>query len=208
LEEDHLFPMLKSSELANGTVRRPQRWMLVPQRSINEDTARIKKTAPKTWAYLQAHAGLLDARASVIYRKRPQFAIFGIGAYSLAPYKVAISGFYKKLQFVALGSFAGKPILLDDTAYFIACQSEAESSYLAGLLNSEVATEFFSAFIFWDAKRPITVDLLRRLDLHALAEAVGSTEIMERLAPRKVEAELFRERDGDALRHAEQLYER
>ena len=72
---------------------------------------------------------------------------------------MAISGFYKRLHFVALGTFAGKPILLDDTSNFIACQSKGESSYLAGLLNSDVASEFFSAFIFWDAKRPITVEL-------------------------------------------------
>jgi hypothetical protein len=35
---------------------------------------------------------------------------------------------------------------------------------------SLLSREFFSASIFWDARRPITVELLRRLDLTALAK--------------------------------------
>jgi len=79
---------------------------------------------------------------STIYRNRPRFSVFGVGAYSFAPYKVAVSGFYKKLHLVPLGRFARKPIILDDTSYFLACQSEAESAYLAGLLNSDIAKEY------------------------------------------------------------------
>jgi hypothetical protein len=41
------------------------------------------------------------------------------------------------------------------------------------MLNSAPASEFFSAFVFWDAKRPITVDLLRKLSLTALARELG-----------------------------------
>jgi hypothetical protein len=59
--------------------------------------------------------------------------------------------------------------MLDDTGYFIPCHSEAEARHLASILNSDVAAEFFKAFIFWDAKRPITVDVLRKLNIHALA---------------------------------------
>ena len=43
------------------------------------------------------------------------------------------------------------------------------------LLNSEPARQgIFSAFVFWDAKRPVTIDMLRRLDLSALACELGS----------------------------------
>jgi hypothetical protein len=33
---------------------------------------------------------------------------------------------------------------------------------LAALLNSAAAQEFYRAFVFWDAKRPITADLCVR----------------------------------------------
>lgn len=178
LEDDYLYPMLKSSEVAKGSIDKPTRWMLVTQRSIGEDTEPIKLKAPKTWQYLVSHADLLDRRASSIYQNRPRFSVFGVGDYSFAPWKVAISGFYKKLQFTVIPSFLGKPIVLDDTVYFIACQSEEEACYLASLLNSAVACEFFSAFIFWDAKRPITIEILRRLDLLSLARELGTENIM------------------------------
>ena len=119
---------------------------------------------------------MLDSRYSSIYRKRPRFSIFGVGDYSFAPWKVAISGFYKKLVFRVVGPRKGKSTVLDDTCYFIPCQSHGEAELLARFLNSQTAKEFFSALTFWDAKRPITVALLRRLDLLALAGELGAED--------------------------------
>lgn len=169
LEDAYVYPMLKSSDIANPKVDASTKWMLVTQCSVGDDTHGIKHSAPQTWKYLLNHAGLLDGRASAIYRGRPRFAIFGVGQYSFAPWKVAISGFYKTLNFRAVGPLHDKPVVLDDTGYFLACENEEEARTLAVLLNGEVAQEFFRAFVFWDAKRPITADLLQRLDLSALA---------------------------------------
>src|SRR5207245_2399693 len=96
LEESYLFPMMKSSHVAKG-VGDKNRYMLVTQRAISQDTAEIQERAPRTWAYLNAHADLLNKRGSAIYRNRPRFSIFGVGEYTFAPWKVAISGFYKKM---------------------------------------------------------------------------------------------------------------
>ncbi len=100
--------------------------------------------------------------------------MFGVGDYAFAPWKVAISGFYKDLQFTVVGPHAGKPVVLDDTCYFVPCRSEEEARYVASLLNSVPAREFYSATIFWDAKRPVTIETLERLDLSALAIELGS----------------------------------
>lgn len=169
LEPDYVFPMLKSSDVASGNVE-TNRWMLVPQRAIGDDTTEIATKAPQTWEYLTRHAELLNRRASSIYRNRPQFSIFGIGDYTFTPWKVAVSGLYKKLHFEPLGPVADKPVVLDDTCYFLPCDSESAARQLAEMLNSEVSREFFKAFVFWDAKRPITTELLQRLDLVKLAE--------------------------------------
>ncbi len=169
IEDEHLYPLLKSSHLASGAVEQPSRYVLLTQQAVGQPTEAIRRTAPRTWAYLEAHAELLDGRKSSIYKGRPRFSVFGVGPYSFAPYKVAISGFYKQLRFSVVGASDGKPIQLDDTCYFIPCQSSAEAEFAAGLLNSDVAHEFFSAFAFWDSKRPITVAMLEQLDLRALA---------------------------------------
>jgi hypothetical protein len=172
LEAACVFPMLKSSELTEERRDTSNRYMLVPQRNVSDDPQRLAKAASKTWRYLQSHAEFLARRASSVYNNRPPFSIFGVGSYSFAPWKVAVSGLYKDARFVAVGPRGGKPVVLDDTANFLPCQSEAEARKLANLLNSPPAREFFSAFSFRDAKRPFTVELLRRLDLSRLAETV------------------------------------
>jgi len=178
LEDEYLFPMLKSSDLANGSNGGPMRLMLITQRAAGGDTSNIEHLAPRTWNYLLEHAEFLDRRASSVYKNRSRFSIFGVGPYSFAPWKVAISGFYKKLAFKVVGNVDGKPIMLDDTSYFVPCRTKDEAEYIASLLNSQVAKTFFEAFIFWDTKRPITVELLNRIDLLALARELGSEVTM------------------------------
>ena len=148
--------------------------MLVTQKSMGDETSLIQVVAPKTWEYLQRQGTLLDRRASSIYLNRPRFSIFGVGDYTNTQRKVAITGIYKQLNFASIGSFADKPIILDDTSYFVSCRSEQEARYIADLLNSQPAREFFAGIVFWDAKRPIKIDMLRRLDLSALACELGS----------------------------------
>lgn len=172
LEDDYMFPLLKSSDLANGRLR-PTRFVLLTQCRVGDTTEKIRNTAPKTWHYLLDHADHLDKRGSSIYKNRARFSIFGIGNYSFSPAKVAISGLYKNLQFQALGGIGGKPIVVDDTCYFIPCASKQEAKFFTDLLNSETARRFISTLVFTDTKRPVTVDILKRIDLRRLAERAG-----------------------------------
>jgi hypothetical protein len=149
--------------------------MLVPQRAVGECTAHIAEDAPKTWKYLMRHKALLEKRGSSIYKDKPPFSIFGIGEYSFAPWKIAISGFYHSLDFRLVTTHRHKPIVADDTINFIPCQSREEANLFLRVLNSEPAREFFSAFIFWDTKRPITTEILQKLNILTLAEQLGES---------------------------------
>jgi hypothetical protein len=182
LEDGYVFPMLKSSDVHNGG-KAGGRVMLVPQRTVGGDTTSIQGAAPLTWNYLERHAAVLAARGSSIYRNRPAFSVFGVGDYSFAPWKVAISGFYKSLRFTPVPPCEGKPVVFDDTVYFLPCQSEAEATFLSDLLNSPTAKDFYGSMVFWSDKRPITVDLLRRLSLARLAADAGRAAEYERYAP-------------------------
>jgi len=166
IEDSLLFPLMKSSDV--GSLSEPRRYVLVPQTRIAEDTSMLQQRAPKTWEYLQRHRERFESRGSAIYRGRPAFSIFGVGEYAFAPWKVAISGFYKSLRFRVIGPFEDRPVMLDDTVYFLPCYSGREAAELAGALNSAEAVSFFSARVFWDAKRPITVSLLGQLSIEKL----------------------------------------
>jgi len=175
VEPDYLFPLLKCSDLANGRTE-PERFVLVTQTRVGEDTAGISAIAPLTWDYLHSHRKLFEARKSSIYAARIPFALFGIGDYSFAPWKVAISGLHKTPRFILVEPFQNKPVLFDDTCYFISFQNEEEARVVADILNSEPCLGFISSLLFEDSKRPITVDLLQRLNLQAIAQEAGLAE--------------------------------
>jgi len=63
--------------------------------------------------------------------------------------------------------------VVDDTCYFLPCASKREAEFFGKLLNSETARRFISTLVFTDAKRPVTVDILKRIDLTRLAERAG-----------------------------------
>jgi len=167
LEPDLVFPMLKGAELARGVVR-PSRCMLVTQRRVGEDTAPIANRAPRTWRYLLAHRARFERRASRVYRGKPPFSMFGIGDYAFAPWKVAIAGLSKRIAFRVVGPHEGKPVVLDDTCYFVACASRAEARAMCRRMSSPPVIELLSSLVFRDAKRPVTAEMLRRIDASKL----------------------------------------
>jgi len=175
LENDYLFPMLKSSDLANGEIKTINRYMLVPQHFVGEKTSIIKHHSPKTWEYLEKYANLLDRRTSVIYQNNPQFSIFGVGNYTFTDWKIAISGFYKNIRFRLIGPYKSKTVVFDDTCYFLSCMSKELAEIFYELLSSQAAKEFFSAYIWWDSKRPITLEILNLLSLRKLADFSGKS---------------------------------
>jgi hypothetical protein len=99
--------------------------------------------------------------------------MFGVGDYSFAPYKVAICGLYKRLQFVLVEPIEEQPVMLDDTSYFLPCETREEASALVGALNGTHAREFFEARVFWDSKRPVNKGVLQSLSIARLLRLEG-----------------------------------
>ncbi|MHB8625844.1 MAG: SAM-dependent methyltransferase [Aggregatilineales bacterium] len=178
VEADYVFPLLKSSDLYNG--KRPRKAIIVTQHYVGEDTKRIAEIAPRLWAYLKAHESHFLQRKSSIYVDKPSFSIFGIGDYSFYPYKVAVAGLYKSVKFSALGPVDERPIMLDDTCYFVACFSAQQAAFLAALLEEPLCKKFIAAVIFTDAKRPVTKKLLQRIDLLALVRHSNLDHVFDR----------------------------
>ncbi len=175
LEPDYLYPLMKGSDVAN---RRwpPTRAVLVPQQRLGEDTGRIKPVAPRTWEYLLEHQEALDARKSTIYKGQPRFAVFGVGEYTFAPWKVAVAGLYKRLEFFLVGPHEGRTVVFDDTCYFLPFDTEEAARQALTALKSPEARDFFQARIFWDDKRPINKKVLQALDLRRLQHHLGLLE--------------------------------
>jgi hypothetical protein len=168
IENELVYPLLKSSDIANGKIKIRKK-VLVTQKKVGEDTNYIKNKYPKTWKYLSGHIDDFNKRKSCIYKNKPLFSIFSIGDYCFYPYKIAISGLYKQLNFKIIFPIEGKPVLVDDTCNFISCNTESEASILYSLLTNKKMEMFLDSIIFWDSKRPITTEILNSIDLKKIA---------------------------------------
>lgn len=175
IEEDLVFPYLKSSDIANGQTT-PKKQILITQQRIGEQTSFIESKYPATWKYLLNHSADFEKRKSVIYKNKSRFAIFSVGEYSFKPYKIAVSGLYKNLNFQLIEPYNGKPVLLDDTCNFISFDTKKEAEFVLELLNSPLVAEYLNARISWDSKRPVKTEILNSIDLFKVAEKLNQKE--------------------------------
>lgn len=179
IEEEYVFPLVKSSMFKTPIINDFKKYVAVTQRKLGEDTAQLKRTAPKMWAYLTAHNEQFESRKSSIYKNAPPYSMFGIGDYSFAQYKVGVSGFYKKPLFSLLASDDGKAVMTDDTSYFL-CFPTYDTAYTAMLiLNSEKVRQYLMSVAFLDAKRPFTKKLLKQLDFRKILSVLTPSELAE-----------------------------
>lgn len=165
VEERWLYWLLKSSDIRTFEVDRARKKVVVTQRHIGADTSHLQVDAPKLWTYLLKNSEYLERRKSSIYRGMPPFSIFGIGEYSFKPYKVAISGLYKQPYFSLVLPIDNRPVMLDDTCYFLGFDSYLNGLFTASILNSSEVQRFLQSVVFSDAKRPYTKEVLMRIDL-------------------------------------------
>lgn len=165
LEPHLLHGLLKSSDLKDEMIHSYRKTTIVTQKKVGQDTSYIQKEYPKTYDYLNKNKTYFTRRKSSIYKNKPPFSIFGIGDYSFKKYKVAISGMYRKTTFSLVPPFDNKPLMLDDTCYFIGFDTLAAARIAQAILNSDIVQDFIKTIIFPDAKRPITKDILMRIDL-------------------------------------------
>ena len=179
LEHDLVYPLIKSSMFKAPIIHSFSKYVIVTQKRVREKTDFIKDNLPKTWHYLQENKDLFEKRKSSIYRDAPPFSMFGIGDYSYAKYKVGVSGFYKKPLFSLLYSEDGKPVMTDDTSYFI-CFDSYEMAYVAMLiLNSERVQNFILSIAFLDSKRPYTKKVLERIDLNRISNSLTIKDLLQ-----------------------------
>ncbi len=177
IESGLVFPLVKSSHFKKPIMHEFSKFVIVTQTKPKQDTLYIQAEYPLTWKYLNDNIESFNKRKSVIYKKSARFSMFGIGDYSFAPYKVGLSGFYKKPLFCLLSS--SKPVMTDDTAYFLAFYDYDIAYSMMLLLNSKTVQEFLMSIAFLDNKRPYTVKLLSRLDIQKCIEAVSFEELKQ-----------------------------
>jgi hypothetical protein len=182
VERGHVYPLLKSSDLFNHETPVPRFSVIVTQSKIGEDTTKLRGEAPRLWRYLRSHREFFSRRKSSVYRGKPEFSMFGVGDYSFSLYKVAVAGLYRHPRFRLIPPALGKPVMMDDTCYFVPCRSLLQAALLVCLLNDQSCLDFIRSLTFEAAKRPVKKAILQRIDLSALLDRVDRRELESRFA--------------------------
>ena len=177
LEEEPLYPLLKSSNLKKPVVTESEHKILITQHKLKEDTSYIEEEYPLTWDYLDRNREDFEKRKSSIYQKAPPYSIFGIGDYTFKKYKVAISGFYKRGLFVLV--YNDKSMMLDDTCYYLSFDDYDEAYVTMLILNSDVVQRFLKNVVFLDSKRPYTKKVLKRIDIKKALNIITIDDLKE-----------------------------
>lgn len=188
IENEPLYNFLKSSDLKKDNISQTTRKkVIITQYKTGQDTSYIQFKFPKLWNYLNTHREFLDNRKSSIYKGKPSFSIFGIGGYSFSPYKVAISGMYKKSNFSLITPINNKPVLLDDTCYFLSFDYYNDAFFTFLILNSKLIQNLLKSLVFSDAKRPYTKDVLMRIDILEASKQLDFEELIEVAREKNIE---------------------
>lgn len=182
VEESALYPLCKSSDLLHcpGTVLGDtKRAMPIWQKCLSDDPELVLREYPSLLRYIQAHADMFDKRRSKIYADRPRFSIFGIGEYSFSEYKIAISCFSKEPRFVLCEPQGGKPIVFDDTCYFLPFDDRMFAICCFIVLRSEAVSGFFDSVADETSKRVFSKKVLSLLDIANAARLVDERQRKE-----------------------------
>ncbi|MCL2346804.1 MAG: hypothetical protein FWC50_00945 [Planctomycetaceae bacterium] len=200
IENDLVFPLLKSSDLKEPIIETTRKFVLVPQNFVGQETGFIQRDYLKTATYLDKHRELFERRKSSIYRGKPPFSIFGIGDYSFKPYKIAISGLYKQTLFSLVPPHHGKPVMFDDTCYLLGFDEPAEAVCVHYLLNHNKMQDLLNSLVFWEGKRVITKEILMRLDYGKLLSEIPEINILSNSNYHKIAQKQAVEEKFDILR--------
>lgn len=171
LEKKLVYGLLKSSDLKEDRINNFRKFTIITQNKIGQETNYIQAELPLTYHYLTSHKDYFEKRKSSIYKDKPAFSIFGIGDYSFAKYKIGISGLYKSTHFTLICPNNSKPLMLDDTCYFIGFDKLQMAEIAHYLLNSDLVQRFLKSIIFSDSKRSINKDTLMRIDFKKTFES-------------------------------------
>ncbi len=198
-ESSYLYPLVTARSLQRADLQTFSRYMLVPQKRLGDTSIESDAQGLVELDYLRSKRDSLLKRRSSIYRKKPFYAIFGIGHYSFAPFKAAVAGLYLRPRFCFLGPVHGKPIVLGDTAYFFPSDSAIDAAIIVALGNEAVITAEICEMAF-TGKRPITKRLLDSLDFKRAFDRADSrtlekqvVELIEQWGPDKLEVPQYKE---------------
>jgi len=156
IEADLVFPAVRGRDIKRWGAK-PEIYILMvqdPDRREPYPEKRIKKDWPYTYNYLTIFKDVLLSRGSRTVRELAErtefYAMFGIGKYTVARYKVVWKRMASDLVAAVISQdktpFGWKTIIPTDTTAIFATGIEDEAHYLCAIINSTAVRDFIKSF--------------------------------------------------------------
>jgi hypothetical protein len=158
IEADLLYPLLRGRDCGRFSARSEGWYQLIPNAHYDAmpTEEEFRNAYPLTYDYLKPFEKDLRNRAT--YRRYqshlPFYAIYCVGDYSFAPWKVVWPEQQNPQLFRAsviradvAGPLGRKVIVPDHKLYFVSTESEGEAHYLCAVLNSPPARAWVGGFL-------------------------------------------------------------
>lgn len=156
IEPDVIFPAVSGGDITRfGT--KSHFYLLISQdpstrEPFEEDW--MLENVPLTYAYLKQFKDVLLSRGSRVVKELAEntefYAMYGIGEYTFAKYRVVWKRMASRLDAVVLSSiktdYGMKKIISTDTTSLFAVNDKEEAHYLCAILSSELVDSFIKSF--------------------------------------------------------------
>jgi type I restriction-modification system DNA methylase subunit len=156
IEKDLVYPAVSGGDIIPFGVKSNFHVLISqnPSKRIPYPESWMMSHVPLTYAYLRQFKDILLSRGSRVVRELAQetdfYAMYGIGDYTFAKYRVVWKRMASKMAAVVLSRlhtpFGLKAAISTDTTSLFSVENENEAHYLCGILNSKVVDEFIRSF--------------------------------------------------------------
>ena len=156
IEPDLVFPAVRGADIERWSVI-PGIFVLVsqdPKKREPYPQDHMKKKCPGTYDYLTRFKDVLLSRGSKTVRQLAErtefYAMFGIGAYTIARYKVVWKRMASDIVAAVISQyktpFGYKTVIPTDTTSLFATEKENEAHYLCAIINSTPVRDFIKSY--------------------------------------------------------------
>jgi type II restriction/modification system DNA methylase subunit YeeA len=173
VEPDLVYPLIRGEDVERWYVDYKNRYIIIPHNPrtaspIPEGDMRVRW--PLTYSYLVDSRRELEDRSihKLWGRGNPFYAVYDIGTYTFAPYKVvwkriagAITGKAVSFACAVVEPIDGKPVIPDDGTILVEAETPDEAYYIAGVLNSIIARSIIASYTYELRQETHIIDVIK-----------------------------------------------
>lgn len=156
IEQDLVFPAVTGADIQRWCAT-PSVFVLLTQDPVTRKPypeEQMRKRWPRTYSYLTKFKDVLLSRGSSTVRQLAErtafYAMFGVGVYTVAPYKVIWKRMASDLVAAVISQdrtpFGFKTVIPTDTTSLFYTEHEDEAHYLCALVNSTPVRDFVKSY--------------------------------------------------------------